>query len=185
MAQDNPYAPPSAHVEDVVESSSEAETIRREHIKHEASIRAVGLLYYIGGGFLIIGGVTVLIAMSAGPGRTTSALLPVLGPTYVVVGVLTLTVAYGLRTLRPWARLISIVFACIGLLGFPVGTLINIYVLWLLLSKKGRRIFEDDYPAIVAATPDVKYRTSMILWIILGILLLAIVAAIMIPTLNR
>lgn len=183
MASDNPYAPPAAHVADVTESNSEAEAIRREHIKHEASIRAVGLLYYIGGGSLLIVGTAFLTAMRAGP--VSSELLPIIGPIYLVLGLLTLVVAYGLRTFRPWARLIGIVLACIGLIGFPVGTLINAYVLWLLLCKKGRRIFQDDYPAIVAATPHVKYRTSVLLWVILGILILGIVAAIVIPMLNR
>lgn len=183
MTPDNPYAPPSARVEDVAGSNTEAEVIRREHIKHEASIRALGILYYIGGASLLILATAFLAPMR--PVRMNGSLLPMIGPIYLVLGVLTLVVAYGLRTLRPWARLISIVLACIGLIGFPVGTLINAYVLWLLLSKKGRRIFQDDYPAIVAATPDVKYRTSMLLWIILGILLLGIVAAIVIPTFNR
>ena len=175
----NPYAPPAAHVEDVMEPSSEAEVIRREHIKHEASIRAVGLLYYIGGGILLVTGVSLVIGLS------TNNPFYIAGPIYIVISLLTMVVAYGLRSLRPWARLTSIVFAAIGLIGFPVGTIVNAYVLWLLLSKKGRRIFEDDYAAIVAATPHVKYRTSMLVWVILGILVLAVAAAIVIPMMNR
>ncbi len=56
-----------------------------------------------------------------------------------------LVVARGVRKLAPWARITTIVLAAIGLLGFPVGTLINGYILYLMLSKKGKRIFEDDY----------------------------------------
>ena len=45
----SPYAPPTARVDDVSESANpEAEAIRLAHIKHEASIRSVGILYYIG-----------------------------------------------------------------------------------------------------------------------------------------
>ncbi|MEJ1963822.1 MAG: hypothetical protein WDO56_20595 [Gammaproteobacteria bacterium] len=88
---------------------------------------------------------------------------------------LSIFVGRGLRKLRPWARITTLVLSGIGLLGFPVGTLINGYILYLLLAKKGKRIFEDDYPAIVAATPDVKHRTSVVTWIALGILVLLLV----------
>jgi len=44
----NPYAAPAAPVEDV-SANAEAEAIRKAHISHEASIKAVGLLYYLGG----------------------------------------------------------------------------------------------------------------------------------------
>jgi hypothetical protein len=86
---------------------------------------------------------------------------------------------------EPSARVAAIVFAGIGLLGFPIGTLINGYILYLLLSQKGRRIFQPDYAHIVAATPEVKYRTSIVVWIILGIFLLGILAAISLPFVMR
>ena len=44
----NPYAAPSAPVEDV-SANAEAEAIRKAHINHEASVKAVGILYYLGG----------------------------------------------------------------------------------------------------------------------------------------
>ena len=44
----NPYAAPAAPVADVG-ANAEAEAIRRAHISHEASVKAVGLLYYLGG----------------------------------------------------------------------------------------------------------------------------------------
>ena len=41
----NPYAAPAAKVDDV-SRNPEAEAIRKAHISHEASIKAVGALYY-------------------------------------------------------------------------------------------------------------------------------------------
>jgi hypothetical protein len=58
-------------------------------------------------------------------------------------------IARGLRTLRPGVRTPTIILAVLGLLGFPLGTLINGYILWLVLSKKGQFIFSPEYPAIV------------------------------------
>jgi len=67
-----------------------------------------------------------------------------------------------------------------------VGTLINGYILWLVLSKKGRFILSKDYAAIVAATPHVKYRTSpwILVWIVVGAILLMILIAVLYPMLS-
>jgi hypothetical protein len=54
---------------------------------------------------------------------------------------------------------------------------INVYILYLLLSAKGSRVFQSDYADIVAATPDVKYRMSIVTRIALGLLLLVLLAA--------
>jgi hypothetical protein len=127
-----------------------------------------------------------VMAVGLGALRTDAppAALLGLGAVYLVIGVLMLFVARGVRKLMPWARITTIVLACIGLLGFPLGTLINAYILYLMLAKKGKRIFEDDYKDIIEATPHVKYRTSIIVWIVLGILLLAIIGLIAAATLR-
>lgn len=172
----NPYAPPRAHVQDVSGADSEAEEIRREHIKHETSVRAIGLLYYLSGGVMLV----LSIAMLGGSfsGTALQGLTVGLGVLYLGLGALMLVVARGVRKLAPWARIATIVLAAIGLLGFPVGTLFNAYILYLVLSKKGKRIFEDDYRDIIEATPHIKYRTSIIVWIVLGIVVLGLVGLI-------
>ncbi len=175
-ATPNPYAPPKANVDDVVPAGSDAEVIRREHIKHEASIRSVGMLYYISATFVILAGLALLVPYLNG--MRDEALTGVLAFVYPPLGVLSIFIGRGLRSLRPWARTTCIVLSAIGLLGFPMGTVINGYILYLMLSKKGKRIFESDYPGIVAATPDIKYRTSIVIWILLVLLLLLIALAI-------
>lgn len=178
----NPYAPPTAHVDDVARFDSEAEEIRLEHIKHEASIRSIGMLYYLSGGLMCV----LAIALLTGAFATQrEPLMMGFAVLYLGIGALMLFVARGVRTLRSWARTTTIVLAAIGLLGFPLGTLINAYILYLMLSKKGKRIFEDDYKDIIEATPHVKYRTSIVVWIVLGILLLAIIGIIAAATFSR
>ena len=46
----------------------------------------------------------------------------------------------------------ALVLLVLGLLGFPIGTLISAYGLWLVLSAKGRVVLSPEYAAIVAAT---------------------------------
>ena len=169
MSSVNPYAAPKARVDDVSGASPDAEAIRREHITHETSVRSIGTLYYIGG-FILLG-----IAASFFFGRTTEvggALLTVIEIFYVVLGALSIVVGRGIRQLKPWARVTTIVLSIVGLIGFPVGTLINGCILYLLFAAKGRRIFAADYAGIVAATPHVKTRTSIAVWIVLGVLVL-------------
>lgn len=178
----NPYAPPRARVDDVAQADSEAEEIRQEHIKHEASIRSIGILYYLSGALMVLLGGGVIVASFKG---VSTPLLMGLSVVYLGIGVLMLFVARGVRALQPWARTTTIVLAAIGLLGFPVGTLINGYILYLMLSKKGKRIFEDDYKDIIEATPHVKHRTSIVVWIFLGILLLAAIGIIAAVTFGR
>jgi hypothetical protein len=178
----NPFAPPKAHVADIETANSDAERIRREHIKRETSIRSVGILYYIGGVFMVLAGIGLSAVLITGPGTASQepgmAFLYIIGPVYLGLGVLSLAVGRGLRKLRPWARLVTIVLSAIGLLGFPVGTLINGYILYLVLSAQGKRVFEDDYPAIIDATPDIKYRTSAVTWAVVGLMILGFVALI-------
>jgi hypothetical protein len=169
----NPYAAPAAPVEDV-SANAEAEAIRKAHISHEASVKAVGILYYLGGIGVTVAALGGLMAAkgAAGVGMTVGLL---------AVGVGQFFAGYGVRALRPWGRIVGCILSAIGLIGFPIGTLINGYILYLFLSKKGRTIFAPEYQDVIAATPHVKYKTSILVWIFLALLLALFVFALLIP----
>jgi hypothetical protein len=168
----NPYAAPAARVEDVGQNP-EAEAIRRAHIGHEASTRSVGLLYYLGG---ILVTVAAIVSLSQGGAVVTALLLG--------LGVAQLFAGWGVRALRAWGRVVGSVLSAIGLLGFPVGTLINTYILYLF-SKKGRTIFSPAYKDVIAATPEVKYSTSIVIWILLALVVALVLAAALAPIFLR
>ena len=166
----NPYAPPSARVDDVP-ADPNAEAIRRQHITHEASIKAVGFLYYLGGIGVIAAAVASLFSTGSLPvGGAMAAALLLLGGAQLVAG-------WGVRALRPWGRIVGAILSALGLLSFPFGTLINGYILYLYFSKKGRTIFSPEYKDVIAATPHVKYRTSIIVWIFVAVLVAVLVLA--------
>jgi hypothetical protein len=167
----NPYAAPAAPVDDVP-ANPEAEAIRKAHIGHEASIKAVGILYYIGGTFVTIAGLASFAG--SGEGMLIALLLVVVGAAHLLAG-------WGVRALRQWGRVLGCVLSAIGLLGFPVGTLINAYVLYLYLSKKGRTIYSPEYKDVIAATPHVKYKTSLLVWIFLALLVGFFLLAVALP----
>ena len=176
----NPYAPPAARVDDAVGVNSEAEAIRKAHISHEASVKSVGILYYLGGA---IGIIVAVVALFAGKADLSLAVVPAL--ILAAFGVGGLFTAWGIRALRRWAQVVGSLFAALGLLNFPVGTLINLYILYLFLSKKGRTIFSPAYQDVIAATPHVKYRTSIIVWIFLALLIALLVFAFALPMFKR
>jgi hypothetical protein len=153
-----------------------AEQIRKDHIKHEASVKSVGVLYYLGAIGLGLVGTVFFFGVGFMPrgGGAARLEMPLLAIFFLVLGGLQGWVGFGLRRLRPWARIPSGILAGIGLLGFPVGTLINAYILYLLFSKKGTMVFSEDYQEVMRQTPHIKYRTSIVVWVVLGLLLLLI-----------
>jgi hypothetical protein len=169
----NPYAAPTASVEDV-SASPEKEAIRREHINHEASIKAVGFLYYIGGVAVTVAGIANLAGDAPG-----------VGVFLLVIGVGQLVAGWGVRALRQWGRVLGCILSGIGLFGFPIGTLINAYILYLFLAKKGRTVFTPEYQEVIEATPHVKYRTSIVVWICLALLVGLILLGVTMAFFNR
>jgi len=174
----NPYAVPTANVEDVV-ADPQAEAIRRAHINHEASIRSVGLLDYLGGALLVIVAAASLVGSSREAWGTASMLV------LAALGIALIFAGWGVRALRRWGQITGCVVSVIGLLGFPFGTLINGYILYLLLSKKGRTIFAPEYKDVIAATPHVKYRTSILVWIFLALLVALAALAVLAPLFGK
>ncbi|MFN7625876.1 MAG: hypothetical protein ACK5PZ_03525 [Pirellula sp.] len=191
---DNPYAPASAttggYVQGQIFDISDAEMIRKQHLSHEASIQGMGSLYLLGGvlgslGGLVYGGMGIA-AMSGvagaipdgdGPGPTPA----VMGGMFVGIGVFVLAVSmaqlyagWTMRKLDPKGKILAIIVTAIGLLGFPCGTLISAYTLYLLLSPKGEFIYSPQYKEIRAATPHIKYR-SIVAWVLLALILIFVV----------
>ena len=171
MSQTNPYAAPQAQVADISPASAEMENLRRQHLGHEASIKSVGLLYFLGGVLTSVSGIVILV-MASDARTDEDYASSVFAMVLVIVGAATVLVGSGMRSLRGWAHKSGIGLAVLGLLAFPVGTLINAYVLWLLLSKKGRFVFAPGYAELVRVTPHVRYRPSIVAWILIAFVML-------------
>lgn len=172
----NPYAPPQADLTTSV--SSQAEALREQHINTEATIKSVGFLYYLGALLLIGLGV---LNLSGNPVEKDDNPL-VMGVIFTVLGLAQGWVAFGLRRLRSWARIPTILFSIIGLLGFPIGTLINAYIIAKVAGKQGKFVMSPKYQAIIAATPHVKRKTAKAVWIILFILVGVLAVSIFMAT---
>lgn len=160
------------------------EAVRNEHLKHEASIKSVGFLYCLGGVGVTLGGLSLtIVGFASGQGESVGT--AVLGVFFLLLGVGQFLVGRGLRKLRPWARTPTTIISCLGLLGFPLGTLINAYILYLVLSAKGRMVLSEEYNQVVAQTPHIKYRTSIVVWVFLGFVVLGLLLLVFFATAPR
>lgn len=162
-SQENPYAVPLTEVAAPPIPGSD-EAIRNAHLAHEASAKSIGFLYLLGFIGMIL---PLVVALSDGVFLGWEILIT------TMIALTLLATGIGLRRLRPWARIAGAVLAIPGLLAIPLGTLVSLYILWILLSKKGRLIFSAEYAHIIAATPHLRYRTSIVVKVLLGILLAA------------
>lgn len=168
----NPYAPPAEGTfVSPPQADSNVEEIRRRYLNREASIRSVGALYLFGGGFLAV--VSPFALVGDGP----RGIMLFVFLFMFVWGVAQLLVGHGLRLMAPWSRLPTMMFQAIGLLGFPIGTLISGYILYLVGSKDGAFVLSTEYQEVVRATPHIRYKTSIVVWIVLGLLVLSLLAA--------
>lgn len=179
-ASQNPYAPTEFTTNLPMGSASDVET-RNKYLSHEASVQGIGALYLLGAVFLVLIGAGVIVAGIIGitTGKADAAIGLILGLVYLPLGILQFWVGKGLRTLNPKVRTAAIVLSAIGLLGFPIGTIISAYFLYLLASQKGVFVFSEEYARVRAATPEIKYRTSWIVWGFLIALILLIVLGIL------
>ena len=178
--ENNPYRATNFDAGMGTPSVDGAEGIRMAHIQHEASIKSIGFLYMLGFLLCIIGIFPLgagLIGLQ-GMGAQERGLMAGIGVFYILLGGFQGFTGYALRGLKPWARWTAVVFSAIGLIGFPIGTLISAYFLYLLLTEKATTIFSPEYQAIIQQTPHVKAKTSVLAWIILGILALGFVGLI-------
>ena len=106
---------------------------------------------------------------------------------------------YGLRRLESWVRIPVAILCGLGLLGgvqalanpvagrqaagSAVGTVlgmaINVYIIYLVWCAKGKFVCSDEYHAIIAETPHIKYKTSIIVKIFAGLLVLIVVCGVL------
>jgi hypothetical protein len=119
-------------------------------------VKVLAVLYIVLSGIGLLFGLLMLFAagtaasivgMSASPEDAAIA-IPILGIAGTALASLLLLFSlpglitgWGMLKLRPWARILGIVLAVIGLINFPIGTAVGIYGLWVLLTKETERLF--------------------------------------------
>jgi len=169
---ENPYQTPAV-TEVATPLASDIREMREKHINHEASIKAVGFLCLLGGALLLGAFAFVGLESLAAGWMETSSSMSLLFE--IAFGTLQLIAGIGLRQLQGWARIPAAIVAAVSMAFIPVGTVIGIYILYLLFSPKGSKVLSGEYRDIVALTPDLRYRTPRWFWILMGVVMLILI----------
>ena len=95
------------------------------------SIVILALLYALAGLINIITGPIYLMAAGLG-------IIKGLGILIIIIGILYFLLAWGLWTMKSWVKTRGMLPPIIGLLAFPIGTIISIIliILWLLFKQE-------------------------------------------------
>lgn len=159
---------PSERLPDAVVAPAQ---IRTSHLRHEASVQSVGILYYVAAGFALLALFAPLLADR--PWVTADALA---GGVFLLLAAVYFQLGRWFQALDPKGRLPGTILAAIGLLAIPIGTAVSAYILYLIHSKKGKMVFSPEYRAVIAATPQIRYKTPLLVWIFIGLLVAVFVA---------
>lgn len=177
-SSENPFASPRVTddlIAEAIADASEAEQIRRLHISHETSMRSIGILYYLGMLMVALAGIAnlpilVVDLKTSSPPARVGILIGAAMCWMLLLGV-QFFIARGLRKLDPRVKVPLTVCSVIGLVQIPCGTFLNVYVLYLIWSRKGTMVFSPEYKLVIRDTPHVRYKTSTAAWIVLAVFL--------------
>jgi len=164
--------------------------------KRPGVVTLLALLVLVPGAIILLACTAALIALFAGSpvdrDPNTVAVIGVL----LLVGVTQVTCGIGLWQLKPYGRILQIIFSCVGLIAIPFGTIISIFIL-IYLNKPGIKLLFSDRP-VASMTPDEQAQvaavtassraTTVIVAAVAVLVLIAlagIVAAIALPVLVR
>ena len=119
----------------------------RKPAKIPGLITAVSIIDYIYGILMII--VAVFLFAGGAVLSTTgtfSNALPLAGIAggalvaaavfMLILGVIYIILGKAIKKFKLWAKVVQIILAIIGLFSFPIGTIVGIFMLWVLLIKK-------------------------------------------------
>lgn len=172
-------------------STGSAEGTRRAYLAHEQNVRSIGTYFCFSGGMqlfaavmlAICGGLAAIPRPDSKASTLPLAVVAVEVVVFLILGGLTVWAGRLLRRLDRKAFVAGIIVAAIGLLGVPVGTLISVYILYLILCESGRFVLSDSYRAVVAATPEIQWKTALWVKILIGLIVLAFVSVVAISIL--
>lgn len=115
------------------------------HVMVVGWLHVLEAILYLGGGLLVFTLFSGIGLMAEDP--QAFRILSIVGfcaaGFLLIFGIPTLLAGWGLLTRKPWSRVLAMVLAILGLFLFPIGTIVGIYVLWVLTSEHAAAYFGD------------------------------------------
>ncbi len=115
----------------------------------QTHIKILGWLYIILGVLGILAAGVVVLAVAGGgliSGDRTAITITmivalVIGGFLVLVSAPGIIAGFGLLSYQTWARILTLVLGILNLPGFPTGTALGVYTLYVLLDDETSRLF--------------------------------------------
>lgn len=120
-------------------------------------VTVLGILFIVLGAMGVFGALIVLMVFGGAAGIVgvvaqeepeAAIAIPIVGVVglglcfiILVMSVPQIIAGIGLLKFRPWARILGIVVAILGLMHVPLGTLVGAYGLWVLFSGETEALF--------------------------------------------
>jgi len=122
-----------------------------------AGVSVLSILSFISGVFWIIGAVVVFAIFGGlfiGPTDPTGGglltIAAICSGAFFLFGVVAFVIGWGLWTLQGWAWTVAVIFAIIGLINFPIGTIISVIILLYLFKPEIKAVFGKGPPPLYA-----------------------------------
>lgn len=153
-------------------TDTDMEKIRRQHIVHETAIKFIGVLFLLFGVLYIPLFLLFLLGMMmmhhSGWDNPYNVVLFV---SVFIILPLPFWAGYTMFQLKPGAKipvillgvLLSLFFPAFEIYMIPVALFIGLYIVYMLLCKKGRYILSEDYTAIIEQTPHIEQDKTLII----------------------
>ena len=164
-------------------------------LERPSAITLLGWFDVLGGILLLLFALLMLAVGAAAPGEDR-AVAVIAASFFATMGAATLAAGIGLLKLKSWGRILQIVLSCLGLPGFPLGTVVSGLILYYLFRPGVELLFsgrpaEHFTPAEIAEIAQARQSAAVIIAIVVVVVMLVvialvgIVAAIAVPGLLR
>lgn len=124
------------------------------HVKVVAWLHILESILYIGGALLLVIFFSGLGIMADDP--QALGILSIVGfcagGFLLLIGIPVALAGWGLLNNRSWSRVLAMVLAVLGLFLFPIGTIVGVYVLWVMTSPPAAAYFGDQIGSELPAT---------------------------------
>jgi len=160
-------------------------SLRKDHIRQEASLRTAGSLYYIGSGFAVLIALGMLFwAERIQPENQLTTTAKVIIGVHLALALVGIWIGRLFRQLSPAVIKPAKFFSTIGLVAFPHGTIIHGYILHLLRSPKGKVVLSESYKKVIERSPEIKCGFSPLAWIVTLLVILTVCAFVALKVLS-
>jgi hypothetical protein len=115
----------------------------------DTHVKILGFIYIIGGAILVVLGL-FLLGVIGGSGLlsgdrqaifVTGIVGSALAGFFILLSIPSIIAGIGLLKRREWARILTIILGVLHLLGFPIGTALGVYTLYVLVNDQTKPLF--------------------------------------------